>query len=151
MFLMIYFVIFKEGKMFEKFNVFLLVPENVEISFIKDENGQVKGKYSATIDDNDFNMNIKAKSVYEFFSKLCSELGVEVGEKDIRKEYYSLITFDQMTIHSEGECEAISKANKKRFLEKFENHNDLDSFFSTLQKQVTTFQDYFSPIQNYME
>ena len=53
MFLMIYFIIFKEGKMFEKFNVFLLVPENVEISFIKDENGQVKGKYSATIDDND--------------------------------------------------------------------------------------------------
>ena len=33
----------------------------------------------------------------------------------------------------------------------FENHNDLDSFFSTLQKQVTTFQDYFSPIQSYME
>lgn len=137
--------------MFEKFNVYMLVPSNAQISFVKNGNGQVKGSYYATIDDNDFKIDINAKNAYEFFSKLCSELGIEVGEKEIRNQYYSLITFDEMTIRGEGECKAISKAKRKVYLEKFENHSNLDSYLSTLQKQVTTFQEVTAPIQNYME
>lgn len=133
--------------MLEELNVYFTMPEKAQIYFERNELG-VSGGYYAVINEEDFNLNIHAPNVFEFFSKFGSELGVEIDSREMRKKYYSLSTFDKMVINGYGECEAVSKAKRRKYLEKFEQHEDLDEFFETLQNHVTQFQDYTAPIRD---
>lgn len=132
--------------MFEELNIYLTTPEKAQIFFERNEFG-ISGGYYAIINDEDFKLNIHAANVFEFFSKLGSELDVKIDARDMRKKYYSLSTFDKMVINGYGECEAVSKAKRRKYLEKFCEHGDLDEFFETLQNHVTQLQDYLAPIR----
>lgn len=133
--------------MFEELNLYLTMPEKAQIYFERNEFG-VSGGYYAIINDDEFNINIHAANVFEFFSKFGSEFGVKIDAREIRKKFYSLTTFDKMAINGYGECEAISKAKRRKYLEKFEEHADLDEFLETLQNHVTQFQEYTAPIRD---
>ena len=52
-----------------------------------------------------------------------------------------------MEIVNDGKCYAASKAKKLVYKERYDAHENLESYFKELQNQITLPQDYMKPIE----
>ena len=134
-----------ENQKFENLSFALNVYEGNKIEYRKTKNG-VEGAFYYFYQNETNVLKINGKDVHEFFSKLAFCFKDQANYHDLRKELYSLNTFDKMTIRGRGDCIAISKANRRKYVEKFENTQSLDLYLKNLQECVTKMQNDFAPI-----
>ena len=84
--------------------------------------------------------------VYEDGQYKHTNNDIILNKADLRKELYSLNTFDKMIIKGRGDCVAISTANRRKYVQKFEDTRSLDLYLESLQESVTKIQNDFAPI-----
>ena len=124
-----------------------ICPSN-KIEYTKTKNG-VEGTFTFFYDNKINVLNLKGRDVHDFFARLALVMGdEEIYYHDLRKELYSLNTFDKMVIKGKGECVAISKANRKKYVQSYEDIQSLDIYLKKLHQQVTEMQNDFAPIQD---
>ena len=134
-----------ENQKFKNLSFALNLYERNKIEYRKTKGG-VEGAFYYFYQNEINVLRLNGKDVHDFFAKLAFSMKDTANYHQLRKELYSLNTFDEMIIRGRGECVAISQANKRKYFQKFEDTQSLDLHLQSLQDCVTKLQNDFAPI-----